>query len=283
MDDPVGPRPRPSSVSPALLPALTSAAALGPAFEIKFLLTPAQAAEVQARLIKALLPDPHSDPTLGGMYRITSLAFDSPDLSVFFRDPRMRNRKYRVRRYGGADAVYLEMKRSRQRRVRKRRSAAALADLAPLAEGRVEDLTHDWFVRAARATDLAPVCRVRYLRRALFGVCAEGPMRVTFDHDIHGSLAAGWSMDPAGAERPLLQDVIVCEFKFHRAMPAPLKSVVTAMKLSATGISKYRRCVCAFAAELGLDPAQVRACALGSAESPTGNCSAGTGGEVPHA
>ena len=44
----------------------------------------------------------------------------------------------------------------------------------------------------------------------------------------------------------------MCEFKFRNAMPAPLKTLVSEMRLEATGVSKYRTCVRAFAKELGL-------------------------------
>jgi hypothetical protein len=246
------------SASPSLFPGAPGSP--GRAYEIKFLLSEEQAREAEARLLRALLPDPHCDPVLGGMYAITSLACDGPGFGVFFRDEKMKNRKYRVRRYGGSGVVYLERKRSRQGRVRKRRVEAPLAALSAMATGRADDVAHTWFVRELGTHELTPVCRVRYLRRALFGACAEGPMRVTFDRNIRGALAPGWSLDFDAQERPLLDGVVVCEFKFHNAMPSPLKALVAAMRLEATGISKYRTCVRAFAPELGVDLSRAPAC-----------------------
>ncbi len=224
-----------------------------PAYEIKFLLTEEGAREAEQRLHSALLPDPHSDPALGGMYAIRSLICDNAAFGVFFRDESLRNRKYRVRQYGGSDTVYLERKRSNSGRVRKRRVEASPADLIHVGAGNAIDAAHAWFVSGLRAHDLAPVCLVRYLRRALFGVCPDGPVRVTFDRSIRASLAPAWSLESQGEERPLLDGAVVCEFKFHNAMPAPLKSVIAAMKLEAVGVSKYRTCVRAFAHELGID------------------------------
>lgn len=240
-----------ASLSPALRRG--EAAALGPAFEVKFLLSEERARELEERLLRALLPDPHSDPALGGMYAITSLACDGPTFGVFFRDEGMKNRKYRVRRYGSSDLVYLERKRSRQGRVRKRRVEAGLSEFGEVAQGRAGDVGQAWFAKELRAHDLTPVCRLRYLRRALFGVDADGAMRVTFDRGIRGALADGWTMEARSEERPLLSNVVVSEFKFHNAMPGTLKSVVAAMRLEATGVSKYRTCVRAFAGELGVD------------------------------
>lgn len=223
-----------------------------PAFEIKFLVSDETAAQVEQQLLRALAPDPHADPALGGMYAISSLACDSPDFAVFFRDPKTRNRKYRLRRYGASDAVYLERKRSKDGKVRKRRVEAARADLASIAEGESSLPSHAWFLRELQVLDAAPVCLLRYHRRALFGVGSEGPMRVTFDRNIRGTLAAGWSFDPQGDERTLLQGLVVCEFKFQAAMPSQMKNVVAALGLEPTGVSKYRTCVRAFAQELGV-------------------------------
>jgi hypothetical protein len=242
----------PASLSPSLI-GLGESDALGPAYETKFLLNEEQAREVEGLLHTGLLPDPHSDPALGGMYAITSLACDSPSFGVFFRDEKMKNRKYRVRRYGSSDLLFLECKRSRQGCVRKRRVPSTMAALSAVAVGEAADASHGWFVRELREHDLAPVCRVRYLRRALFGSTPEGAIRVTFDRSIRGSLARAWALDPCTEERVLVDGLVVCEFKFHRAMPSPLKKVITQLHLEATGFSKYRTCIRAFATNLGMN------------------------------
>lgn len=223
------------------------------AYEIKFLLSEDLAREVEKLLLRSLLPDPHADPALGGMYAITSLACDAPDFPVFFRDPCVRNRKYRVRRYGASDVLYLERKRSKDGKVRKRRVEAATSDLAALAQGHSDRAGHAWFVREVQASGLAPICVMRYLRRALFGVSPEGPMRVTFDRAIRGALIREWSLDASEPERSLFSNVVVCEFKFQTAMPSPMKAALSALSLQPTACSKYRTCVREFAPELGLD------------------------------
>lgn len=238
-----------SSLSPAFR---TPGAASVPAFEIKFLLSDVAAADVERQLLRALVPDPHADPALGGMYAISSLACDSPDFAVFFRDPKARNRKYRVRRYGASDVIYLERKRSKDGKVRKRRVEAAQSSLSSIAQGESPLPSHDWFMRELQALDARPICLLRYHRRALFGVGPEGPMRVTFDRNIRATLALSWSFTPQGDERILLPGLVVCEFKFQAAMPSPMKSIVASLGLEPTGVSKYRTCVRAFVRELGV-------------------------------
>ena len=75
--------------------------------------------------------------------------------------------------------------------------------------------------------------------------------------------SAGWAEAPPDlrirpgtglSERPLLDGLVVCEFKFSGAMPGPMKRIVAAERLAPAGVSKYRACVRAFAAELGLNP-----------------------------
>ena len=242
-----------SSLSPSF--AVRTAAADGqgllPAYEIKFPLTETEAAEVERRLSAILAQDPNADPTLGGAYLITSLYTDTPGWSVYLREGAHPYRKYRVRRYGESPGVYLERKTVRARKVRKHREAAALDDLALLPGGDA-GWSGAWFARQVARRELRPVCRIRYQRRALFGECAEGPMRVTFDRDVRGMLAGEWGFGDAGEERVLLPGVVVCEFKFRGTMPSPLKGIMGAMWLNPRGVSKYRACIDAFAGPLGL-------------------------------
>lgn len=244
-----------SELELSLSPSLRVGEGARAAYEVKFLLEEAEAREVEARLTGVLLPDPHSDPTLGGMYDVTTIACDGTDLPVFFRDARMDYRKYRVRRYGGDERIYLECKRSRKGRVSKRREALPIDALPELMTGRgtgVGDAMGAWFVREVQGLDLAPVCIVRCLRRAMYGDVGEGPMRVTFDRSVRTARAGGWSFRAAGEQRAVLDGVVVCEFKFHDAMPTPLKAIAADLRLNPVGVSKYRASVRTLAPELGV-------------------------------
>src|SRR5262245_243565 len=60
------------------------------AFELKFLLSPEEAAEVEYRLGPALQLDPHADPARENSYRITTLYCDTPQWQVFYQEGRFR-------------------------------------------------------------------------------------------------------------------------------------------------------------------------------------------------
>lgn len=224
----------------------------GEAYEVKFALDEATAREVESRLASVLALDPHSDPALGGAYAVTSLYTDTPGYDVYFREGRFAAKKYRVRRYGDNDRVYVERKTVRERRVRKRRTEVGIGELPRVMAQQSGE--SEWFARQVEGRELGPVCRVRYLRRAMYGMCPAGggPMRVTFDRSVRGVLVDGWTFDAASEERVLLDGVVVCEFKFAGAMPAAMKKIVADLKLSPSGMSKYRACVRAFRGQLGL-------------------------------
>jgi hypothetical protein len=230
---------------PAVLdsPGLYRDAAETPAFEVKFLLTNAEAREVERRLRGRLAPDPHADPRLGGAYRVTSVYFDTPAFDVYRRSAGYRRRKYRVRRYGSSDTIFLERKAKKKQRLRKRRTLIPLADLATLGGEVPADWAGAWFAAQLTKRGLRPVCRVSYERVALVGTCPDGPIRVTFDRAAHGAAAAALEPDPVADGPPLLHDEVIAEFKFLGAMPGAFKDVVEGLRLCPRSVSKYRRCV----------------------------------------
>lgn len=226
--------------SPSLVPAGAGSA---PAFELKFLLSEQLAAEVEAWARPRLAMDAHGDPDLGGAYRTTSLYCDTPELDVYYRSPSYKRRKYRVRRYGSAAWLFLERKARTGDRVAKRRTAIALDDLSPLAQPlAVTDWPGYWFHRRLLTRRLGPACRVSYERIAYVGTCAEGPLRLTLDRQLHGELIDDWSFDPRGGDLPLLTGQVVLELKFRAALPHPFRELLQELRLSPCPVSKYRLC-----------------------------------------
>lgn len=239
------PRPDVFRHPPALLvsPGLYRDESETPAFEVKYLLTRAEAQEVEERLRGCLAPDPFADPALGGAYRVTSIYFDTAGFDVYSRSKGYRRRKYRVRRYGSAPTAFLERKAKKQQQVRKRRVEVPLAELATLAGEAPPEWAGAWFASQLAKRQLRPVCRVSYERIALVGAHPDGPIRVTFDRAARGAAASGHDLEHVTDGPPLLGDEVIAEFKFLGAMPAAFKEVIEGLRLNPRSVSKFRRCV----------------------------------------
>jgi hypothetical protein len=221
-------------------PALAGSGA--PAYEMKFLLSEPQARAVEAMLRGRLALDPHADPALGG-YRVTSVYFDTPAFDVYRRAADHRGHKFRLRRYGSDPTAYLERKTKRNGQVWKRRSAVPVAELAHLTDGHADEWPGAWFAWHLAAGGLRPVCRVTYERTAFVGAGPDGPIRLTLDRAAHGLASASPpQVEPFAGGLPLLDGEVIAEFKFLSAMPHLFKAVIGELRLTPSGVSKYRRC-----------------------------------------
>jgi hypothetical protein len=217
-----------------------------PAREAKLLLTEQQAREVEERLKPLLSLDPHCDAS--GGYELTTLYCDTPHLDVFRRRGRYRLFKFRLRRYGQAERIYLERKSKQGTRVRKRRDSIALDQIGHFDRiTTASDWNGAWYHSQLLRNRFGPVCLIQYDRVAWFGDGGAGPVRLTFDRNVRGGLASQWSFAPSGEIVRLLPDQVVCEFKFPGSLPAIFKTVLQEMQLTLCGVSKYRHCVQALA------------------------------------
>src|SRR6266705_2729617 len=78
--------------------------------EMKFLLSPGLADDVLDWARARLDRDPHGGGPHGDTYQTTSLYFDTREFDVFHRRGSFGRSKYRIRRYGSADFIFLERK-----------------------------------------------------------------------------------------------------------------------------------------------------------------------------
>ncbi len=236
-------------------PSLHVAAGSGPAFEMKFLIDDALAALVANWGRAHLQLDPHGSEDLGGGYRTTTIYTETPTLDVYQKSKKFRSRKYRVRRYGDAEWFYLERKTKRGDKVAKRRTRIDAPELLRLAEQASEaELAEapeasnpdawsgDWFRRCLARRQLAPVSQITYERLAFGGLCDEGPLRLTFDRNIHGTLIEQWQLVPFATGPRLLEGRVIMELKFRDALPSPFKLLIQEFHLAQTTVSKYRLC-----------------------------------------
>jgi hypothetical protein len=220
----------------AVSPSLSLPAGVGDAYEVKFRTTvdEAEGAETWAR--KRLTPDPHGED---GVYRTTSLYLDTPFFDIYHKTPGYRRSKYRLRRYGSQEWVHLERKTRRGDRVRKRRDAIALADVPRL----LDDGGGPWFGPRVRQRLFQPACWIGYTRTAFVLAVSGGLVRLTFDRDVVGTTASGWTVPDRVDGRPLLPGEVILELKFRASLPVLFHELLAALPSRLSGVSKYGRCV----------------------------------------
>ena len=133
------------------------------AFEIKYLIPPAQAKDIRKWAREHLDPDPNADGAEGDAYRTTSIYFDTDRFDIFHRRGSFARVKYRIRRYGLCQAAFLERKLKIRDAVSKRRSLVEIEDLLRLCgEEPRNGWDGFWFHRRLLARQLKPVCQISY-------------------------------------------------------------------------------------------------------------------------
>jgi SPX domain protein involved in polyphosphate accumulation len=220
-------------------------------FELKYVVT--------APLRDALLPEilermaPDSEGSESGVYRVTSLYYDTPDLA-FFRaklDGIKFRRKLRIRIYGhpapGSDPpVMVEIKQRINRTVQKRRLALRSSEASALCAGNpLEPITDPRDSEVAREVEflvrslhLSPTCVVTYVRHAFLGGAYEPGLRITFDEGLR---CAGpeRGLDPAELFYFLAPDQMVLEAKANEAVPLWFVRLLARHSIPVQRYSKY--------------------------------------------
>jgi hypothetical protein len=218
-------------------------------YECKYLVLEAWVPEIRRIIGPFVRPDRFA-PQAGGMYRISSLYLDSPDLQLLrmAREGWSERMKLRARTYSERqeDPVFLEVKRRFNGVVHKTRARLARAEVrAPLR-------SHAWgaparsgpselrqFVHLAQHFAVRPVRHVRYLREAYESRGGE-PVRVTFDRALEQAEGRDGELSPDGSRwRPLGLEGVVLELKFTGGFPLWMGALVARFELERRSISKY--------------------------------------------
>jgi hypothetical protein len=209
------------------------------AYEIKFVVPAGLAHQIRRWARTELDPDPHGSGPFGDEYRTTSLYLDNRDLDVFHRRGSSGRSKYRIRRYGEADVVFLERKMRQPAVLAKRRTTVPLSALDRLAPVLDPAWTGHWFHRRIVARALRPICEVSYFRMAR-GIVRDGdPIRLTLDCDLRARPALGYAFGADGGV-PLMAHDAILELKYRGAAPAIFKQLVEEFSLTPQAASKYR-------------------------------------------
>jgi hypothetical protein len=212
------------------------------AFEIKFVVDQDTGQRIRERARALLAADPWASGPAADEYTITSLYFDTPDLAVYNRRGSFRRAKYRIRRYGQSDMVFLERKLRTKDLLSKRRTNVRLEDLPLLHNG--EDAVDrtwpgHWFRKRIHTRGLGAVCQITYERTARIGLTDYGPIRLTVDTGLKASAVDGASFVSSDGAQPVTESTIV-EMKFRAGIPAVFKLLVEEFALTAQRVSKYR-------------------------------------------
>lgn len=210
------------------------------ASELKFFLDRDTAARLRKRAQALLAPDPHAGGPDADEYSTTSIYFDTTDYAVYTRRGSYRRARYRIRRYGSGDMVFLERKLRTADCLTKRRTPTRIEDLPILTATTVDPKwPASWFHERLLTRRLGPVCQIAYRRTARVGMTDYGPIRLTVDEDLRAlpvdvpdfsTASGGVSMTP----------LTIVEMKYRAAMPAVFKQIAEEFSLKPGRISKYR-------------------------------------------
>ena len=207
--------------------------------EIKFVLDKAQGEQVLAWARRHLDPDPHGEGPCSDQYLTTTLYLDTPSHDVYFRRGSNGRAKYRIRRYGTSETIFLERKLRTSKALVKRRSQVPIGDLLRLSDPAAAEWEGSWLQRRIAARQLGPMCQVSYQRTARCLATATGPARLTMDESLLvGTLDAMRFGDAPSV--PFFDGRVILEMKFRVALPAVFKSLIEEMALAPGRVSKYR-------------------------------------------
>jgi hypothetical protein len=209
--------------------------------EIKFLVPAGRVEALREWARGRLRSDPYGGGPHGDTYETNSIYFDTHDFDVFHRRGSFGRSKYRARRYGVAEEMFLERKLKTNDLVSKRRSIVPCSELAKLetAETRKGWAGH-WFHRRILARRLAPVCQVAYTRTALVHSNGHGPIRMTLDAGVRAIPSKILAFRDLAGEPLLTGSNGILELKFYRSRPPVFDELIETFALVAQPISKYR-------------------------------------------
>src|SRR5438552_830214 len=97
--------------------------------ETKFLIDADKGAQIKEWTRENLRRDPSGEGPIGDEYATTSLYFDTDKYDVYYQRRSYKRAKFRIRRYGLADVVFLERKFRSSRLLAKRRTIVPVTDL----------------------------------------------------------------------------------------------------------------------------------------------------------
>lgn len=222
-------------------------------YELKYLITEAQAAAVDRYIRPFLEYDRYSKLQRGGMYPIVSLYLDSDDMQLCKETlTGLKNRfKLRIRSYTDEPEYprFFEIKRRINRVILKSRARVTDQDVPILLAGRLlppqgfstDEKALNQFQLYAASICAGPKVLIRYTRQA-FENTDENRVRVTFDRELCYKITdkpevrlggGGWQPNA------LTNGHVILEIKFTGTYPAWLTRMAAHFNLRARSVSKF--------------------------------------------
>jgi hypothetical protein len=209
--------------------------------ETKFLVDVAVIPELTAWSRTNLGRDPYGSGEHGDEYATTSLYFDTAAFDVYRRNLSHARGKFRIRRYGLLDFIFLERKMRTDRLLAKRRTTVPLDALQRIAEPEADPTWPGyWFHRRILYRGLQPLVQISYDRTARLSIVDGDPVRLTIDRNLRVLPMPDRAFLP-GLGFPLLEQHAIVEMKYRRQVPGLLRQAIEHFKLEPVRISKYRK------------------------------------------
>jgi hypothetical protein len=221
-------------------------------YELKYIVDARSYRRICDDLTNFMVPDAYGD--VDGFYRVTSLYYDSPQLSGYWSkiDGLRFRRKLRLRIYPGTDirkvdTGFVEIKQRINRTVQKKRvilplaQAQRLCDDAEVPSGldAADMAAAEEMAYMVRVLHLKPKAIVSYRRRAYMGGVYERGMRLTFDMQLQGRTTALEVNQIAKNYYFLPPDYLIMEVKVNERIPAWMVSLLAQHRCQLQRVSKY--------------------------------------------
>ena len=208
--------------------------------EIKFLIPAEMGQGIRDWARDKLQPDPEGTGPHNDEYATTSLYYETPGFDVFHQKDSFGRAKYRIRRYGLTDYIFLERKFRTDRLLAKRRTSVPLDTIERLGDETADpEWPGFWFHRRILRRGLKPLVQVSYDRTARYGQSSNGPVRLTIDTNLRVLPMPDRAFLP-GVGLPLVDGRCILELKYIQDLPAMFKQIIERHAISAGRVSKYR-------------------------------------------
>ena len=203
---------------------------------------------------RRLTADDHGTGAHGDEYQTSTLYFETRAFDVYRRHGSYGRSKYRIRRYGPSDVVFLERKFRTERLLVKRRTTVALGAIPNLAAPTSDESWPGfWFHRRVELRRLQPLVQLSYDRVARVSHSSHGPVRLTIDRNLRVLPLPDFAfLPPVGLS--FLEQACIVEVKYQMELPSLFRELAEIFCLDVQKISKFRAALRALDYPLPRDP-----------------------------